>query len=695
MKVKTIFQTSFLYKIRLFPIICLIYCFSMESHAQGYPFITTPDNDQSNNIRNYLMKVAEGITYKALTGINSFDDWEKIRDQRYNQLIESLGLVDVPMNGARSDLNVRITGTIKMNGYRIEKLYYESLPSLYVPANLYIPENNEKPCPAILYLCGHASDQKVKYQDYARKFAQLGFVCLIVETIQLGEVLGEHHGCYAKGWFNWYSRGYTPAGVEVWNAIRGIDLLCSRKEVNTENIGVTGGSGGGAQSWFVAAADKRIKAVAPSSGATTINEHILTRTIDGHCDCMMPVNSYQLDFNHIGALIAPRALLIVQGDRDRLNAIEGVHEIYKDIKKIYEFYGVPEKVGLLESHTGHSTNPGTRQMLFSFFLEQLKGAKLTKEFIRNIDEAAANNLSAEELKAYVDGPPIDDRTKTIQDSFIKLNRMPEISDENQLYTFRDDVLTFLRKKTFGAFPKIKSPLDPHMVFRSVDQDKFGSNIYSFTPEDGWRLKIDIRWKYSPSDKKPLIIVLRKAGDRNRGIRGEEDSEKFINGKVDDGNIAYFDTRGVGDTGWDPGLQWHIRRASAWTGRTIASMQVYDVLRCIEFCRTLPGVDAGKIGIAAREDMAAVALYAALLDGNCHTLLLKDPPATQDCASQPDGKGEAIEMLNCLRITDVCFIPALIPSTNLWFVGEIPDSYQWAENIRVKLGKTPFIQSKAQ
>ncbi|MEN8227672.1 MAG: hypothetical protein ABFS38_05915, partial [Bacteroidota bacterium] len=60
---------------------------------------------------------------------------------------------------------------------------------------------------------------------------------------------------------------------------------------------------------------------------------------------------------------------------------------------------------------------------------------------------------------------------------------------------------------------------------------------------------------------------------------------------------------------------------------------------------------------AKEEMAAVAMYAALLDGNCHTLILKDPPATQDAPGRPDGQGAAIEMLNCLRITDLGQLPA--------------------------------------
>jgi len=180
---------------------------------------TEPLTDQMNNIRYYLMKEAAKITDSRLEDLKSLEDWKKIRPVKHRQLVEMLGMQDVPLESTRPDLNVKVTGVIQKDGYRIEKLYYESLPDLYVPANLYIPDNIKEPRPAILYVCGHSRTQKVYYQDHPRKFAQLGFVCLIIETIQNGEVRGEHHGCYANGWFNWYSRGYNPGGVEVWNGI--------------------------------------------------------------------------------------------------------------------------------------------------------------------------------------------------------------------------------------------------------------------------------------------------------------------------------------------------------------------------------------------------------------------------------------------------------------------------------------------
>jgi hypothetical protein len=634
---------------------------------------------ECNYIRNYLVYTAKEITGSSLSEIKEIQDWEAVRSDRYAQFIEMISLQDIPVDGTRSELNVHVTGTIQRDGYRIEKLYYESLPGLYVPANLYVPDNISEPTAAVLYVCGHSRTQKVHYQTHPAKFVQLGFVCLIIETIQWGEVYGEHWGCYANGWFNWYSRGYTPAGVEVWNAIRGLDLLSERPEVDKEKMGVTGISGGGAQSWFIAAADPRIKAVAPVCGASTLEAQITTRTIDGHCDCMMPINTYQIDFTDIGALIAPRPLLICQADRDGLNKVESVRQIYNDLRRIYTLHNATENVGYIETPGGHSYHQTSREGIFSFFLEHLMDIQISPASAGDIDQSPDALLSEEELKVYVDGPPEDDRTTTIQDSFVKLAQAHDISSKEELIAYRDSVKEFLIQKTFGAFPVVPVSFDSSLIFRTLDDAEFGSDVYSFVTEEGWRLKVDLRWRNDPSVNNPMMIVLRNSNE------SRWESEEFISTLEDDWNLAFFEVRGVGESGWDPSLQWHLRRASAWTGRTLASMQVYDLLRCIEFCRTIKGVDPEQIGIAARDEMSVVALYSALLDGKCKTIVLKNPPATQDAASNPDGRGPAIEMLNCLRITDVYQLPALLTPTEIIFIGEFPDAYSWSLNTLKKTG----------
>ena len=645
-----------------------------------------PALDQSNNIRVHLMRVASELTHDSLAGINTLDAWQRVRAQRHPEFLEMMSLMDVPVEGPRPPLNVTIVGTIRKPGYRIEKLYYESLPKLYVPANLYIPEGITKPVPAILYVCGHARTQKVRYQAHARKFAELGFVCLIIETIQWGEVQGEHWGCYARGWFHWYSRGYTPAGVELWNAIRGLDLLCDRPEVDKEKLGVTGISGGGAQSWYIAAADPRIKAAAPVCGTGTVNAHIHQRTIDGHCDCMMPVNTYRRDYHDIGALVAPRPLLIASANRDGLYSIESVREVYFYTKHIYELYGQPDNIVLVETPGGHSYHKKSRTRIFSFFLEHLMGKKVPPPEVGDIDESESAVLSADELKVYVDAPPEDDRTKTIQETFIKVAAPPKISTTQELRAHREEVLQFLKQKTFGAFSDDPVPLDIRWEFRSQDGAAQGRDTFTFVSEEDYRLKIDIRWRQSPEHPNPVMVVLRSPNEDRWA------SEGFISGLDECWNIAYFETRGVGETGWPANLQWHVRRAAAWTGRTVASMRVYDVLRCLQALRSLRGVDANQIGIAARGEMCAVALYAALLDGKTAAVLLQNPPATQNAPSEPDGRGQAIEMLNCLRITDLPQVAGLLFPENMVIIGSMPDSYNWAKQLYQTLERPKRFQN---
>ncbi|MEW6239083.1 MAG: acetylxylan esterase [Candidatus Omnitrophota bacterium] len=660
-------------------LISLFFLFTLCFGAVSMEIETNPSLDQSNNIRNYLQRAASAVTHHSLDGIVSFEDWNKVRESRYREFLEMMSLTDVPMKGERPPLNTKIVGTIQKDGFKIVKLYYESLPQLYVPANLYIPDNLKTPAPGVLYVCGHSRTQKVHYQPFPRRFAQLGFVCLIVETIQWGEVLGHHWGCYSEGRFNWYSRGYTPGGVELWNGVRGLDLLCSLKEVDPERLGVTGISGGGAYSWYIAAGDPRIKVAAPVCGTSTVESHIHGRTIDGHCDCMTPINTYLRDFHDVGALIAPRPLMIASADRDGLNTIESVRQSYEYIKKIYDLYGAEDRLKLVETPGGHSYHEISRTKIFSFFIQHLMGKEIPPEKVGDIDEAPESQLSEDDLRVYVNGAPADDRTITIDHSFQKMAEAPSLQNREELLRHKNNVIDFLKKETFRAFPANPPDLDLRWEFRDLDGNG-GQRVYSFVSEEGFRLNLDWRWSGDPDEKKPLVLALRNPEEKRW------ETEGFVSGLPSSWNQAYFAARGIGETSWGPELQWHVRRASAWTGRTVASMRVYDVLRCLDAIRQLGLAPDDKIAIAARGEMAAIALYAALLDGKVHTLLLKDPPPTQDAEGSPDGRGEATEMLNCLRITDLPQTAALVWPTRVQFIGQPDGNYQWAMDTIGKIDK---------
>ena len=268
--------------------------------------------ESKEQVKAYLVRRARAITDRAEQEVLSVDAWEKQRPGRLEEMRDMLGLLPWP---ARTPLNVQIRGTLDEGSYIIEKIAFESLPKFYVTANLYIPKKRQGRAPAVVYVCGHSGGRygsKVDYQRHGISFAKNGYIAFILDPIQIAETFSWHHGVYYAQMYDWYARGYTPAGPEVWNAIRAIDYLETRPEVDASRIGITGRSGGAAMSWFTAAVDPRVKIAAPIMGISTYAANLRDNTSKLHCDCMFPINSWVHDMIHQGALIAPRPLLLAR-----------------------------------------------------------------------------------------------------------------------------------------------------------------------------------------------------------------------------------------------------------------------------------------------------------------------------------------------------------------------------------------------
>ena len=640
-------------------------------------------------IREYLSREARRITDRAHRDNADVAGWRDRLPERKRRFMEMMGLEALPPADQRTPPAVTVTGVVERPSYRIEKLTYESLPKLYVTANLYVPTAAPAPetggrFPAVLYVCGHADTQKVHYQSQPRRFAELGFVCLVVETVQLGEVRGHHHGCYREGWWHWYSRGYSPAAIELLNGMRGLDLLAARADVDADRMGVTGMSGGGAVTWYVAAGDERIKVAAPVCGTATLASQIADRTIDGHCDCMWWVNTYGWDLADLGALIAPRPLMIASADRDGIFTIDAIREVHAQLLPLYAGLDVPDNLRLIETPGGHSYHKRSRTAIYSLFLKHLQGKEVAPEAVGDSDENPHQQETAETLRVFQRGPLPEDRTPTIQETFIALPEPPHIADEADLKRERARVVSALRATTFRAFPADPPPLDVEVEYEFIDGAASGCR-FAFTSEAGWRLRGRLSRRDGLPLPAPTLIALRSPDEQWR------ETERFL-GRIGEGRAsAIVETRGTGDTEWGQGLQWHVRRAAAWTGRTIASMRVWDTLRALEAVRSLPHIHGQRIALAGRGEMAAVALYAALLDGNVEALYLESPPATQNAPSRPDGRGEAIEMLSCLRITDLPQVAGLLYPAEIIFLGDRPDTYQWAEDVYERLGTQELLR----
>lgn len=629
------------------------------------------EGERRMDVRTYLCSVARSISDRSLSGFKDSETHRRLLPEKRRQFFEMMGAHHVGPDVLGTPPEYVVTGVLEREGYRIEKLYYAALPKLYITANLYIPANVELPAPAVLYVCGHSADQKVHYQGHARRFAQLGFVCLIVETIQLGEVQGYHHGCYREGWWHWYSKGYTPAGIEMVSGMRGLDLLQSRPEVDGERLGVTGISGGGAASWWIAAGDERVKACAPCCGTATLASHIIDRTIDGHCDCMWWINSRQWDLPDVGALIAPRPLMIASADRDRIFTIESIREVHARLARLYEILGAPQNLALVETPGPHSYHEKSRTAIFSWFVKHLQGKDIPPEQVGDIEGPSDGPETVETLRVYVQGPPPDNRVPHIHDEFIPLAGAPSVRTPEDVRRVRLETIAALREHTFGAFPKQECDLDTRAEFLFADN---GTRGYRFTylSEPDWRLDGQLLVRASAADPDACALIVRSP-------REERNTAESLAAQLGRWLVkAIISPRGTGETGYEDQLQWHLRRAAAWCGMTLASMRVYDILRGLKAVRSLPEVELGGITLVAQGETCAAALYAALLDGRTAGVVLFDPPATQNAPSEKDGKGPAIEMLNCLRFTDLPYVAGLLWPASITIVGECPDTYEWAK-----------------
>jgi dienelactone hydrolase len=281
--------------------------------------------------------------------------WKATVAQRRQMWHEMLGLSPMP---ERTPLAATVTGTLQRGDYVVEKIHFQSVPGAYVIGNIYRPAKSTGRLPAVLYLCGHSKGKvNPPYQANPRWFGQHGYVALVLDPIQLGESQGLHHGTYREGRWDWPSRGYTPAGTEVWNAMRALDYLETRPDVDKDRMGVTGLSGGGVISWCLGAADERVKVVVPVCQTGSIEHVVVDRATDGHCDCAFWINYYRWCWPDLGALIAPRALLIASGSEDVLWRPYGYRDVAHRIRHQYTALGAPAQFALVEDFTPHGYTP--------------------------------------------------------------------------------------------------------------------------------------------------------------------------------------------------------------------------------------------------------------------------------------------------------------------------------------------------
>ncbi len=616
--------------------------------------------DNRAALQAYFEDQVNRLSEASAIEISSVEDWPEQRERYRRQLADMLGM---PSGGGDSPLNAEITGTLEHDEFTVEKLHFQAEPGLYVTANLYIPKDLEEPAPTILYLCGHArrvSDgvsfgNKTAYQRHPAWFARHGYVAMVVDTIQLGEIEGLHHGTHRQGMWWWNSRGYSVAGVEAFNAMRAIDYLETRAEVDADRIGVTGRSGGGIGTLFLAALDERVAVAAPVAGITDIRNHVVDHLTPRHCDCNYFTNVYRFDYAKIVSLIAPRPLMIANTDRDAIFPLDGVQRVHAETADVYRRLGAEEDLALTIVPGGHGDTQSLRVPVFDWFNRHLKGDDSL------IERPAVSFFDTAELRVF-DELPEDEIVTRIDETFVPAAEHETPGDREDWSRQRDSFRDALRETVFRNWPE--HPVDPG-VSRAFAVEREGVHLeaWDFTVESHVELRLYLARASGSNPQRLILNVSDEAGWREfmksaGDVFGEElpahpdvttDEEAFTTGRrlLEEGNLAFavLAPRGIGPHAWaepDSREATHLRRSFPIIGQTLDGQRVLDVLRALEMLRATEDIGNAELTLRGEREMAGVALYAALLDREVDRVFLYDTPTSHH---------EGTELLQVLRYMD--------------------------------------------
>ncbi len=248
--------------------------------------------------------------------------------------------------------------------YRREKFVFESRPGVFVLAYLLTPKAGTAPYPAVIAIPGHGRgvddivgideqgrDRTVKvgYEyDYAIQIAEHGMAAVAIEPMAFGcrrDPLTKSKGLSASACQPAAGQalllGQTMIGWRVWDVMRTIDWIATRKELDAQRVGCMGCSGGGTATVFSAALDTRIKAALVSCYLNTFRDSIMSIS---HCiDNYVPGILNYAEMYDVAGLIAPRALFSEAGERDNIFPVAASRASFQRVKKVYETLGAADR----------------------------------------------------------------------------------------------------------------------------------------------------------------------------------------------------------------------------------------------------------------------------------------------------------------------------------------------------------------
>lgn len=590
-------------------------------------------NNPGSLLINHLIKQAMvyyEIRDKEIAKLKTRSEWMKRQAFVKDKLMEIVGPFP-----EKTPLNPKITGTIKKDGYRIDKIVYESMPGFYVTGCLYVPEGIKGRVPAILNVIGHNQEafRAPLYQVINYNLVKKGMIVLTIDPPGQGE-----HVQYFDNEFNRSAVGYSVmehiyfgnqcflSGVScaryfIWDGIRGIDYLISRKDVDPERIGVTGFSGGGTITSYVSAFDERVKVSIPCSWATANRRQLDIKGIqDAESDFINGV-AEGITFEDLIEVRAPKPTLMTFVSRDEYLTIQGPLEAYDEAKAAYRAYGLEENLKISEDDSKHWMTPRIRYDIYSFFMKHF-------DIQGDPSELEAEVFSQDELKVTSTGMI---STSFGGDMIFDVNSRETARLIADLEKSRIDIDNHLnnvniRAREISGF--IAPPDEPGKAFLNGRylRDGYSVGKYAIMGEGDYPIPILLFVPQDNMEKHPALIYLHPEGKVTDAKPGGEIEKLVKRGYI----VAAADIPGVGELK-NTVANGQGKADAGYTamviGRSVVGLQAGDIIRITRYLRQRNDVDPEKVGGVAFNEMCLPVIHAAAFDPSIKNVTLIGSPVS--------------------------------------------------------------------
>lgn len=338
--------------------------------------------DPRKSVERYLDEIADqhlGARVQAIEAV-------KTRAEAEARQAEVRAKILALLNGLperRGAVPVRSFGSVAGDGFRIEKIAFESLPGLFVTADVYVPTSLPGPFPAVLITPGHEPQAKAAQYNWAVNLARNGVLAMAVDPVGQGErlqhydpeledsKLGQGTPEHGHAAFSTLLIGDPVARYFINDGMRAVDYLTSRKDVDGQRIGAFGCSGGGTATAYLTALDPRIKVAATACYITGYQE--LLATI-GNQEAEQSIPGFltdDLDFADWVELAAPRPYAIVSTTEDMF-PYAGAKQSFAEAKRFYGLFGAADRIEWITGPGRHGNLVPIGAQIIGFLVKNLK-----------------------------------------------------------------------------------------------------------------------------------------------------------------------------------------------------------------------------------------------------------------------------------------------------------------------------------